>query len=280
MPVFIRLKNKDRIRLFNLVKEKINISWDSFYPSLNISRTMFFNYLSGRYNLPKKLFLNLKKIAKIKVSDYEEINQNKYVKKEMTEPRMSNSFAEILGVLNGDGHISNFSNEVCVVGDAKEKDYLNYLKNLFENKFKISFNFFEEPTRIKLRTYSIILSNILVHKYHLPKGNKLGRLKIPKQVFRSKKWMTSYIRGLFDTDGSIYKRRDKDMVVEIISADERFLREVKRLLNNLGFNSGLSGKHIYLYKKDEIIKFFNVVKPSNTKHLKKYQNYLILNKRR
>ncbi len=280
MPIFIRLKSKDRIKLFNSIKEKINISWNSFYPTLGISRTMFFNYLSGRYNLPQKLFLKFKKIAEIEINAYEKIKQNKYVKKKIVEPKMSNLFAEILGVLNGDGHLSNFSNEICVVGDAKEKIYLSYLKNLLEDNFKISFNFFEEPTRIKLRTYSIELSYLLNKKYGLPIGNKIGRLKIPKPIFQSKNFMLSYLRGLFDTEGSIYIRRGKDLVVNIRSADKIFLSQVRDLLVSLGFHPSLSNKNLNLYRQDEIDKFFIMVKPANTKHLKKYQNYLTLTKRR
>ncbi len=45
------------------------------------------------------------------------------------------------------------------------------------------------------------------------------------------------------------------------------------LLHNLGFNPGISGKHIYLYKKEEIVRFFNIIKPSNSKHLKKFKIY-------
>ncbi len=280
MFIFIRLKNKDRIKLFNLVKRKINSSWNIFYPSLKISRTMFFNYLSGRYNLPKDLFLKLQKIAKVEIKDYLEIRQNRYTKKRIVEPKMSNSLAEILGVLNGDGHISRLQYEVNVVSDSREKDYSNYLKRLFERTFKISFSFYKEPSRTKLRTYSIDLSNLLTKKYGLPKGNKLHKLRIPKQVFSSKNLLRNYIKGLFDTDGSFYIRRKKDPVLEISSADKRFLGEIKKTLNVLDFNAAKGVNKVVIYRKEDIKRFFKVIKPANPKHLKNYQNYLSLIKRR
>ncbi len=274
MPIFIKLKNKDRIKLFNLLKEKINVSWDIFYPTLNISRTMFYNYLSGRYNLPRTIFVKIEKIVGIKIKHYEQIKQDRYSKKEIMEPKINNSFAEILGVLNGDGHVSNFKYEICVVLNSKEKDYYFYLKNLFEKTFGTTFTLFKEPTKIKLRIYSMNISNILTKKYGLPKGNKLGRLKIPKQVFSSRNLLISYIRGLFDTDGSFYIRRKKDPVIEISSADPRFLKEVKNALISLNFNVIKGSNKLVIYRKDDIINFYKLIKPANSKHLKKYQNYL------
>ena len=66
-------------------------------------------------------------------------------------------------------------------------------------------------------------------------GEKKGKLFVPKQVFRRREWIIHYIRGLFDTDGSFYIRREKDPVIEISSADIRFLKEIKSTLNLLGF---------------------------------------------
>ncbi len=274
MPVFIKLSNTQRKLFFNELKEKINTSWEKFYPLFNTSRTMFFNYLSGRYAIPKNLFDKWQRISKTNFKGMpKEIEKPKYLWKPLNLIKMDSKLAEIFGVLNGDGHISNFKYEICVVGDTREKNYLNYLKTLFEGKFKIQFNFFEEPTRIKLRTYSIELSNLLTKNYGLPKGNKLGKLKIPRQVLHYRKWIISYIRGLFDTDGSIYQRRKKDLVVNIRSADMRFINEVKGALSELGFHSSLSKGNLNLYRQEEVARFFRIIKPANPKHLKNFENY-------
>lgn len=279
MPIFIRLKGEDRIKLFDLVKKNINSSWEKFYPFLKISRPMFFNYLSGRHNLPEKIFLRLQRIAKIKINDYEKIKQNKYIKKNIIEPKMNAYLAEILGILNGDGHISNFKHEVCIVGDLKEKKYYIYLKKLFQRAFGISFTIYKGESYFKLRTYSTELSDFLTKEYGLPKGNKLGKLKIPKQVLTSRNLLKSYLRGLYDTDGSFYIRRRNDPVVQITSADPSFLKEVKEALISLDFNVAKGVNRIFIYRKEDIKNFFSTIKPANSKHLKKYQNYLGLVRR-
>ena len=276
MPIFIQIKVKDRYRLFKNVKRNINSSWNKFYPSLKISRSMFFNYLSGRYNLPQDIFLKMQKIAGIKIDDYRVINSDRYVKKDIPEPKMSVKLAEIIGALNGDGHVSKFKYEICIVLDSREKDYRDYLKKLCEEVFGTPFTLFIEPGKVKIRTYSIDISNMLIKKYGLPKGNKIGKLKIPEMILKTEELLVPYIRGLFDTDGSFYIRRKKDPVIEITSADPKFLIEVKNALISLNFHVAKGVNRIFIYKKEDINKFFSVIKPANTKHLKKHQNYLNL----
>lgn len=101
----------------------------------------------------------------------------------------------------------------------------------------------------------------------------MGKLKIPEQIKNSRRFLISYLRGLFDTDGTIYIRRKKDLVLEISSADGRFLKEVNESLCSLGFNSRKYKKHLSLYNKKDIVKFFNLIKPANSKHLKKFNLY-------
>ena len=273
MPVFIKLKEKDRIMLFYYVKKNINSSWESFYPSLNISRPMFFNYLSGKYDIPKNIFLRLKKKSGIKINKYNEISKKKYSLKRIKTPKENAYLTEIFGILNGDGHLSFINYEICVVGNLLEKSYFNYLKKLFENTFNLKFTINEYPTCLKLRTYSKHLFNLLNKKYGLPRGNKIGKLKIPKQVFAHKKWLISYIRGLFDTDGSFYIRRKKDPVIEISSADSQFLNEIKETLSFLNFNVSKGVNRVFIYRKEDIKNFFNIIKPANSKHLKKFSMY-------
>jgi len=184
--------------------------------------------------------------------------------------------AEIIGVLNGDGYISPLNYEICVVGNCHEKNYLYYLKKLFEKNFRINFNYQIDKSKFKLRGYSIKLFDLLTKEYGLPKGNKMGKLKIPLKIKENKDFLISYIRGLFDTDGTIYTRRKRDPVIEISSGDNKYLKEVKQTLNSLGFKAGIGKHRTFIYNKEDVRRFFNLIKPANTKHLKKYKEYLKL----
>ena len=275
MPIFINLKDKNRINLFTLVKKNMESPWEKIYPKFNISRPMFFNYKSGKYDIPKQIFLKLEKIAKIKYN-HKEVHKNKFIERKIIKPKTDHFLAEILGILNGDGHISKINNEICVVSSILEKDYVLYIKKLFEKQFNLKFKMQKQHNKLKLRTYSKKLAELLNKKYKTPRGKKTGKLRIPKQIFNSKKMLTFYIKGLFDTDGTIYIRRKKDVVLEIASVDKKFLNDIKKALKILRFNAGTSGKNLYLYKKEEITNFFKIIKPANSKHLKKYKIYSTL----
>jgi len=276
MPRFILINPSERKIFFEDLKSKIDSSWEAFYPKYNISRSMFFNYLSGRYFIPKKLFWRWVNEYSLKIPSIKEKVRPKYTRKKILKANLDEQLSEFIGAVNGDGHVAASNYEVCIVCDAREKDYLIHLNKIARSIFGTSFCFLYEPTRIKLRIYSKDIHKFLIEEFGLPVGNKLGKLKIPLQIKPSKKLLIAYIRGLFDTDGSFYLRRGKDPVVEITSADENFLNEVKGVLALLGFNPSNGKNRTFLYRKEDILRFFNRVKPANSKHLKKYQSFLNL----
>ncbi len=275
MKSFIKLSSKEREKLFLALKQKTKCSWEAIYPTLDISRTMFFNYLSGRYALPKKLFLKLIKITGVQIKDFTEFKQKKYSKKLFTYPKLDKNLAEVLGILNGDGHLALKNYEVCVVISSFEKQYGEHIKNLFKNTFKLIPIIFQKESILKIRIYSKELHKFLIKTYNLPKGNKIGKLSIPHQIRSDFHLLKAYLRGLFDTDGSIFLRRKKEPVIQITSADREYLNQVNKALILLGFNSSITKDRIFLYQLKDIIKFFQEVVPANSKHLKKYQGIII-----
>lgn len=267
------MKNGDREYLFKRLKDNISISWDKFYPRLNIGRAMFFNYLKGKYLIPEHLFYELEKIAKIKIDKVKKICKTKGLEKEISNPTLNTQLAEILGILNGDGYLSPKNYEISVVGDKKEKNHFIYMKKLFEKAFGIHFKIETMNHALKLRAYSKKLVFLLNNVYSLPLGKKKGKLRIPKQVKGDSELLRAYIRGLFDTDGCFHIRRKNDPVIEITSADLRYLSEVKTSLIFLGFHVAKGQERIYIYNKLDVKRFFNEVKTGNSKHLKRYAIY-------
>jgi len=272
--MYIKLSENDRIYLFNNLKKKINSSWKSLYSNLDVSKAMFFNYLSGKYPLPEKLFIKLKKISGINLENYEKINIEKFLEKKVRKPRISPAMAEIIGILNGDGHVNKINYPICVIGNLLEKDYFYYMRKLFENTLKLKFSLREEKDKLRLLAYSKNMVNILEEDYSIPIGKKLGKLRIHPSFFKSKTLLASYLRGVYDTDGTIYIRRKKEPVLEIASADPVFLKDLQKAFKKFDLNAGISSQNLYLYKKEEIKKFFKIVKPANSKHLKRYKMYL------
>ena len=85
MSTFVRLSEKQRKLFFTKLKENISSSWDNFYPKYNRSRAMFFNYMSGKYDLPHELFVKWKKIAEVELENIKKIEKQKYIQKEIAK---------------------------------------------------------------------------------------------------------------------------------------------------------------------------------------------------
>jgi len=273
MVNFIELNECDRKTLFQTLKEVLKTPWKQLYETLGISKAMFFNYLSGKYAIPETIFIKIEKKSGLKIKNFKRIFKPSYSPKKIKNPKMTKFLAEALGILNGDGHMNQINYQICVVGNLLETEYFAHMQKLFEKVFFIPFNLRKEKNKFRLLTYSKDLVFLLHDRYGVPIGKKLGSLRIPKKFFNKKILLSSYLRGLFDTDGTIYKRRKKDLVVEITSYDGRFLKEIKHALNLFGLHPGISGTNLYLYKRVEIDRFFNVIKPANSKHLKRYMQF-------
>lgn len=270
---FVEISDANRTILFSALKNKKKKSWKEISSDLKISKAMIFHYMNGSFPLPLILYEEISKITGVEVY-FRVIEKNKFMRKSANIPKLDASLAEVLGALAGDGHFSGISHEISVTCSSEfDREYISYLKILFERKLGMSFRISLHGSAIRLKTYSRELASILHKEYGCPIGKKKGNLKIPKVFENNLELMKAYIRGLFDTDGSIYLRRKKDMVVEIINVDLPYLESLKVVLNKMGFVCGISRKNLYFYRKDMVKKFFDEIEPANPKHLKKYSMY-------
>lgn len=118
-------------------------------------------------------------------------------------------FAEICGIHAGDGYLRNDGKriELDISGNVQEKNYYNnYIIPLFSNFFNISI----EGKHFKSRnTYGFVIRNKKVveklHSVGFPYGKKTPTVKAPQFILESnnKELYSNFLRGLFDTDGSL-----------------------------------------------------------------------------
>ena len=142
---------------------------------------------------------------------------------------------------------------------------------LFDSLFKLKSNPYREKTIIRTRVYCKQLVSWLNREHEIPIGKKLRKLKIPKMIFTNEKLQRAYLRGLFDTDGTFYGRRNNEPVIGYISLNFEYLETVRALLKVNGFNFGRTDKDLYLYNKNQIDHFFKIIKHKNEKHVLKYE---------
>ncbi len=192
--------------------------------------------------------------------------------------------AEISGILLGDGGIYldyNKKYHITISFNKKETRYLYYVKTLIESYFYLyKWSILECRTEFFVRNISVHVANHLI-KNGLKAGNKTANeVKIPNWIFSNEEYLIRCLRGLFDTDGCIYKKFSKYAQIQFKFGNYGTTSSVHRAVKKLGFfptriqqekNRKFIHWKFYIIRQSKIDSFFNIIKPQNEKHVIRYQ---------
>ena len=164
---------------------------------------------------------------------------------------------------------------IRIAGDVRlDNNYLmNYVKPLINNLFNISVKegIHKGTNAMYLACHSIQLIDFMESKGFKP-GNKIkNQLEIPNWIKNNRKYLKVCLRGLYDTDGSVYKLTNQNShQICFTNANTKLMKDVRDSLSKLGINcSRISNKDLYITKKSELRKFLKLIGFSNGRHLKK-----------
>ncbi|MEM5871870.1 MAG: hypothetical protein QW051_03285 [Candidatus Aenigmatarchaeota archaeon] len=190
---------------------------------------------------------------------------------------------EICGIFSGSGSIYSTGCNLFLevrVNKNEEHYFENYIKPIFERitqtKTKSIKRFYTGGYLIGLRTSNkkaIKLFHVLLE---FPQGRKSEKLRIPKIILNNMDYWKAYVRGVFDTCGSIYLRKTnklyKNPIIEIRSPSLLHLIQLQEILRDLGFNFWLerSNKKLRMAGWKNIERFFKEINPHNIAKIEKY----------
>lgn len=205
---------------------------------------------------------------------------------------INTDMCEFYGIMIGDGCISKYAQqnnvhfEVRIDGNAIT-DYLYYentLKNLIYRISKRSpkIHFRKDCNGICIRFNSKDLALFFNKRLSFPIGKK-GQINLPKPLLEDWEKARAIIRGIFDTDGSLYftkndyhKKRSYP-IIEIVSISKKLLRQLSSVLVLRGFNIkiGHGGKSIKLHGKKNLKAWMSSI---GTSHIDKLSKFLFWQK--
>jgi len=194
--------------------------------------------------------------------------------------------AEIIGIMVGDGglYLDRLNKyQITVAFNKNEKDYLMYVKKLFENHFNYKFCISEGKNEFLLRNNSVFVGDYLI-KFGIRCGNKIdNKVVVPNWILGNRDFLLRFMRGFFDTDGCVYCKYDNYAQIQIKLGCEETLSSIRGVLIKLNFNptriqkeynQGFLHWKLYLTRQAEIKKFFEEVRPMNHKHNIRYQKII------
>jgi len=122
-------------------------------------------------------------------------------------PELNEELAEFMGIIAGDGYLFKKNNRgFGIVGNPKkDMPYFLKIQKMAKNLFNKDIKIFERSRGLRTVVYSNNIFDFLTKEYGLPFGKgKCCRIFIPEKIIKNTKLTNSFIRGIVDTDGSIF----------------------------------------------------------------------------
>jgi len=186
--------------------------------------------------------------------------------------------SEILGILLGDGCMSwnHSSVHISIAGHKYEdREYLvEYVRPMFAKRFGISLKILyvknQNSMIVYVRTKEVAMT---LHEWEMPYGRKKLSNLTPNVALDEAR----FIRGLFDTDGCIYRKYGPYLQIQFKSASSSLVEYARLCLVKLGFSPTLIKRddtkvRFFLSRQGEVNRFFEVIQPKNSKHLGRFRN--------
>lgn len=193
---------------------------------------------------------------------------------------------ELYGILMGDGCISKYISsskvhyEFRIDGNATtDFDYYHdYVVSLIEGVTGR-----RPKPRLRKDCHGIYITFhykefafFLREHFNFPFGKK-GSITIENSVYNDFNKLKHFLRGLFDTDGSLYFTKNNSEkryypIIEISTYSPPLLKQLKEALTRAGFSVKISHykKSVKLHGKENLLKWMSVIGTSNQDKASKF----------
>ncbi len=272
-------------------RERLEGSWKDLAESIGVDAGSMQEWKEERQPLPEIAYQRLKWDRSYDAY-IQEVLRAAGTQRHLRMPEKSAELAEFMGAIMGDGNISRIRGkpkvvcyEVRIAGHG-ELDY-DYLKRhlggiasrLFGLAGKMRFHHSKDHNCVYLTFSSKDLVEFL-EQMGAPVGNKMEQfLEIPDWVIAEDAFLRAYIRGLFDTDGSVFRMSNKDpqlLRIGLTSYNHSLIYDVRAALRNLGFHPSKPTNHerrIYLSRKADVRKYLKEIGFANDKHKRRLAQF-------
>lgn len=184
----------------------------------------------------------------------------------------SNDLAEFFGIMFGDGTLSYY--QVAVNLGTKEATYATSVSNIVQKLFGV-----RPKISIRKSGYrDVYLGSSTLTDWLREEGlvhNKVkAQIDAPAWIFLKKEYMERFLRGFFDTDGSVYKLRF-GIQLSFTNRSIPLLNSLRSMLMTLGYcPSVVSGYRFYITNRSDVVRFFREISPANIKHCDRFKKFI------
>jgi len=198
----------------------------------------------------------------------------------IVRPRRSAKLAEFVGIILGDGGISSMQ-VIVTLHRNDDREYNIYVQKLMTDLFGVVPAVHQRSDSL---ADNIVVSRVALVRFctedlGLKKGNKVKqRVDIPVWVKENRQYLRACVRGLIDTDGSVFRHRYtvngklySYKKLAFTNASPPLVQSVFRALQEFRLQPRLTAREVRLDSQEDMRKYFIIFGSSNPKHLKRYQ---------
>lgn len=202
-------------------------------------------------------------------------------RKTIKKPKKSKDLAEFVGIMLGDGGISKMQIAITL-HRITDRKYNFFIRKLIKKLFSVIPG---KYCKLNSLADSIVVSraelvDFCVNSLGLKIGNKVKQqVDIPLWIRKNKNFEIACVRGLVDTDGSVFTHRYKSKgkyysykKLSFTSLSKPIILSVYDILRKNGLNPRICRhKDVRLDSRTDMEKYFRIFGSSNHKHLKRYE---------
>lgn len=235
----------------------------------------FKNYLYKSFNMSKETFDELQNLSNSEIN-HEFVDHRNGVSydKRILNLQKSKDLAEFFGMMLGDGHIEDYHSfrdnrhitnyRVDMSFHENDTDIIDRAEELFLETIGKEPSFHSNPKNkgAKLMVYSKDLIEKL-EELGLESGNKTdNQVSVPKWIKKNTAFQKRCLKGLVDTDGTIYERVPNDTIIQFKNASRPLIEDFDEMCENLGIRCSKGGyRTVQVAANDEVDKFIRLVQP-------------------
>ena len=202
--------------------------------------------------------------------------------KDIKIPPRGVDLSAFIGIMLGDGGIRSKYQFTVSLNFENEREYADYVGRLIKRLFSVEHIIHK---RKDSKAADIVVSSVravdFLLKQGLLEGNKIkSQVDIPAWIKENPEYQKACLRGLFDTDGSIYVHRYKVNNKEysytkmnFTSRSRPLLTSVHGILSILGIKAFIHGDNVYINSREDVNKYTRIIGTSNPKFIDRWQSF-------
>ena len=151
--------------------------------------------------------------------------------------KITPKLAELVGIIMGDGYIytGHGKYQIGIVGNQNtDKAYFEKIKSLILSECNKEVKIKERERGLRINFYSKETVDLLVNYFKIPSGKKSDKILIPDNIISDWNLAKYTIRGLVDTDGSVFVTKKPGILkypsIELNTINQKLAIQIREIL--------------------------------------------------